>query len=213
MLTGNVGPNACHALLAAGLEVHSGATKSVRQVMEAYSRGALQEATELSVGSYPGVEQTPSEPHPAGSREGGPASQVRGTPIIYSARVLAYFLNPTHAFQVEQPDEIGVGRCLSCGDYVGGERLIEVSHQTSGSPAAIPTCELAVEVATGKTFDEAQRISDKSVTEFLRELPETKLHCSNSAADGLCCAIADYRGENQSRDDQTTTEVIEDATR
>jgi predicted Fe-Mo cluster-binding NifX family protein len=60
VLTGNVGPNAYHALSAAGMKVHVGAAGTVREAIEAYSRGELQEATEPSVGSHFGVKQAPS---------------------------------------------------------------------------------------------------------------------------------------------------------
>lgn len=138
--------------------------------------------------------------------------------MIYSAKVLDYFLDPQHAYRMEQPDGIGVVGDLSCGDFfvmyvrVRDERLTEVSYQIFGCPAAIATCEAAAQMATGKTLDEAQRITDESVAEFLGGLPEMKLHCSNSAADALRCAIADYRAETHG-EDQKTTEVIEDATR
>jgi nitrogen fixation NifU-like protein len=139
--------------------------------------------------------------------------------MIYSVKVLEYFADPKHAYRMDQPDSIGVVGDLSCGDFfvmyirVLGGRLTEVSYQIFGCPAAIATCEAAAEMATGKTLDEAQHITDDSVAEFLGGLPEMKLHCSNSAADALHCAIADYHAEGQRGGDQTTTEVIEDATR
>ena len=139
--------------------------------------------------------------------------------MIYSTKVLECFLNPKHAYRMEQPDGIGVVGDLSCGDFfvmyirVCDERLTEVSYQIFGCPAAIATCEAAAEMATGKTLEEACEITDEAVAEFLGGLPEMKLHCSNSAADALHCAIADYRAEAQGEEDQRTTEVIEDATR
>ena len=139
--------------------------------------------------------------------------------MTYSARVLEYFLDPKHAYRMEQPDGIGVVGDLSCGDFfvmyirVRGERLTEVSYQIFGCPAAIATCEAAAQMATGKSLEEAERITDDSVAEFLGGLPEMKLHCSNSAADALHCAIADYRAEGQGEEDHKTTEVIGDATR
>jgi predicted Fe-Mo cluster-binding NifX family protein len=57
VLTGNVGPNAYYALSAAGLKVHVGAAGTVRQAIEAYLRGELQETTEPSVGSHSGMGQ------------------------------------------------------------------------------------------------------------------------------------------------------------
>jgi nitrogen fixation NifU-like protein len=139
--------------------------------------------------------------------------------MIYSAKVLEYFTDPKHASRMKEPDGVGAVGDVSCGDFfvmyirVRGERLTEVSYQIFGCPAAIATCEAAAEMATGKTLREAERITDESVAEFLGGLPEMKLHCSNSAADALHRAIADYRAEGQRGGDQTTMEVTEDATR
>jgi len=139
--------------------------------------------------------------------------------MIYSPKVLEYFADPKHAYRMDQPDGMGAVGDLSCGDFfvmyirVRDERLTEVSYQVFGCPAAIATCEAAAEMATSKTLDEAQRISDEYVAEFLGGLPEMKLHCSNSAADALRSAIADYRAEIHGGEDPKTTEVIEDATR
>jgi len=59
VLTGNVGPNAYHALSAAGMKVYVGVAGTVREAIEAYSRGELQETAEPSVGSHFGVRQAP----------------------------------------------------------------------------------------------------------------------------------------------------------
>lgn len=139
--------------------------------------------------------------------------------MVYSAKALEYFIDPQHAYRMEQPDGTGVVGDLSCGDFfvmfirVENGRLAEISYQIFGCPAAIATCEALAVMATGKTLEEAERITDESVAEFLGGLPEMKLHCSNSAADALHCAIADYHTERQRGGNQTTMEVIEDATR
>ena len=57
VVTGNVGPNAHSALAAAGVKVYVGATGTVREAVSAYLRGALEEATEPSVGSRFGLNQ------------------------------------------------------------------------------------------------------------------------------------------------------------
>jgi predicted Fe-Mo cluster-binding NifX family protein len=66
VLTGNVGPNAYHALAAAGIKVYIGAAGTVRQAVAAYTRGELQEATAPSVPAHAG-----SGPDPASSALGG----------------------------------------------------------------------------------------------------------------------------------------------
>lgn len=58
--------------------------------------------------------------------------------------------------------------------------------------AAIATSSMITELAKGKTFSEALKITRDDVKDALGNLPTIKLHCSNLAADGLHEAIYDY---------------------
>ena len=51
--------------------------------------------------------------------------------------------------------------------------------------------------ATGKTIEEALKISRNDVADELDGLPPIKMHCSNLAADGLQAAIENYYENNQ----------------
>jgi len=51
VLTGNVGPNAFQTLQAAGIDVVTGASGTVKKVVEDYKKGGLKKAEEPSVGS------------------------------------------------------------------------------------------------------------------------------------------------------------------
>jgi len=55
LLTGNIGPNAFHALNASDIRVFIGASGSVREAMEKYKKGELAEAGSPSVGSHSGI--------------------------------------------------------------------------------------------------------------------------------------------------------------
>ena len=118
--------------------------------------------------------------------------------MLYSDKVLQYFLDPAHAEEMEDPDGVGPLGDLACGDFlvmyirVRHNRLVEVRYLVFGCPAAIATCEAVAEMATGRTLEEARQITDETVAEFLGGLPDIKLHCSNSAAEALHRAIADY---------------------
>ena len=132
--------------------------------------------------------------------------------MAYSSRVLEYFLGHEHAYEMDEPSGIGSVGDLSCGDYfviyvrVRGERVTEVSYQIFGCPAAVATCEAAAEMATGKTLEEAERLTDEAVAEVLGGLPELKLHCSNSATSALRGAIANYRAKAQSEKQEQASE-------
>jgi len=55
LITGNVGPNAFQALSAAGIKIVTGASGTVREVIERYKRGELKEAGAPTVGGHFGM--------------------------------------------------------------------------------------------------------------------------------------------------------------
>jgi ferredoxin--NADP+ reductase len=63
----------------------------------------------------------------------------------------------------------------------------------------IATSSMVTEMVKGKTLEEAEAITNKTVAEALDGLPPIKMHCSNLAADALHEAIKNYRqGGNSS---------------
>ncbi len=57
VITGNVGPNAFGALSAAGIEILTGATGTVREVVEKFKKGELQSASAPTVGGHFGMDK------------------------------------------------------------------------------------------------------------------------------------------------------------
>jgi len=55
VITGNCGPNAYQTLSAAGIEVATGFTGSVREAVEAYKRGGLESTSQANVPSHYGA--------------------------------------------------------------------------------------------------------------------------------------------------------------
>lgn len=120
--------------------------------------------------------------------------------MAYTEKVMEHFKNPQNMGQIENPDGIGkVGNPL-CGDVmwiyikVGKDDIIEdIKFQTFGCAAAIATSSVVTELAKGKKIDDALKITNKDVVDFLGGLPPIKHHCSLLAEDGLKAAIEDYR--------------------
>ncbi|HOK56525.1 MAG TPA: iron-sulfur cluster assembly scaffold protein [bacterium] len=128
----------------------------------------------------------------------------------YTEKVLEYFRNPRNMGRIENADGIGKVGNPVCGDVmwiyikVGknekGEEIIEdIKFETFGCGAAIATSSVVTELAKGKTIEEAEKITNKEVVEFLGGLPPVKKHCSLLAEEGLKAAIEDYKRKKNER--------------
>ena len=88
----------------------------------------------------------------------------------------------------------------SCGDMytyflkVGpGEVIEDISYFTTGCGFGTATCSLLVELARGKTIDEALAISDADIMDALGGYPEKKSDYPERSRLALLAAIEDYR--------------------
>jgi nitrogen fixation protein NifU and related proteins len=124
--------------------------------------------------------------------------------VTYSKKTMEHFLNPKNMGEIRDADGVGKVGNPVCGDVmwiyikVGSvkgkkEKIIkDIKFKTLGCAAAIATSSMITELAKGKTFSEAMKITRDNVRDALGDLPPVKLHCSNLAADGLYEAIYDY---------------------
>ncbi|MDQ2662753.1 MAG: iron-sulfur cluster assembly scaffold protein [Candidatus Eremiobacteraeota bacterium] len=90
----------------------------------------------------------------------------------------------------------------SCGDMynfflkVGPGAVIEdISYFTTGCGFGTATCSLVVDLAKGKTVDEAAHLSEAQVEEQLGGYPEKKKDYPQRALEALHVAIDDYRAK------------------
>lgn len=119
--------------------------------------------------------------------------------------VTEHFLHPRNVGEIEGPDGVGAVGDPGCGDVfkvwirVEGEILAEVKYKVFGCPAAIATCSMMSELATGMTLEEAYALDDLDIMVALGGLPEPKQHCSNHAATALHRAIDSFVFGRQTR--------------
>jgi nitrogen fixation NifU-like protein len=119
---------------------------------------------------------------------------------MYSKKVIEHFSNPHNAGEIENPDGVGEVGNPVCGDMMtifikvnpDDETIENIKFKTFGCAAAIATSSMVTDMARGKTITDAYAISRADVADSLDGLPETKMHCSNLASDGLKAAIDDY---------------------
>jgi len=105
-------------------------------------------------------------------------------------------------YTMESPTASGEYFSDSCGDMynfflkVGPGALIEdISYFTTGCGFGTATCSLVVELAKGKTIEEALAISTDEVEAQLAGYPEKKKDYPERALEALKIAIDDYKAK------------------
>jgi len=78
VLTGNVGPNAHQVLSAAGLDVMTGVSGTVREAAQQYKNGQLQPADEPNVQNHSGFQAIASQPQDSWPRQASEAGYGMG---------------------------------------------------------------------------------------------------------------------------------------
>lgn len=132
----------------------------------------------------------------------------------YSEVLMDHFMNPRNVGTLENPDGHSEVGSPQCGDAMNldieidqDDRVSDIKFRTFGCAGAIASASALTELVKGLPLDEALKVKNSQIAEYLGGMPPEKYHCSVMGQQALKAAVKDYL-EKSGQISQVVNEII-----
>ena len=119
---------------------------------------------------------------------------------MYNDKVMEILKKKKNVGELKGANGIGTVGNEACGDIMKlyikvdkNEVITNATFKTFGCAAAIVSSSVATEMIKGKKIEEALKLENQQILDYLGGLPDNKIHCSILAKEALEAAVKDYR--------------------
>lgn len=133
----------------------------------------------------------------------------------YTDKVKELYTKPKNVGKLKDANAIAEVGSIVCGDALKlylkideNNVITDASFETFGCGSAIASSSALTELIKGKTVEEAEKITNREIADYLGGLPDEKMHCSVMGNEALTKAISIWKGVEYTEDEDTEGEII-----